>query len=123
MLLALALGCIVAIAEDQRPFQPINRAAFPEEKRCSDYFLTTTFGGTVAEQIIFFPTKLSRAINPTADRPAGYCRFSTYTLTGRHDAAFLSADDIVRVSKAPPAMGLTTREGTATLSSRTILTI
>ena len=64
MLLALALGCMVAIAEDQRPFQPINRAASPEEKRCSDYFLTTTFGGTVAEQIIFFlpsyPAPLTR---------------------------------------------------------------
>jgi hypothetical protein len=53
ILFALALGCIVATAEEQRPLQPINRAAFPEEKRCSDFFFTTTFGGAVAEQIIF----------------------------------------------------------------------
>ena len=53
VLFALALGCVVGIAEQQRPLQPINRQAMPDEKRCSDFFFTTTFGGAVAEQIIF----------------------------------------------------------------------
>ena len=53
VLFVLALGCVVAIAEEQQPLQPINREAFPEEKRCSEFFYTTTFGGATAEQIIF----------------------------------------------------------------------
>jgi hypothetical protein len=53
VLFALALGCVVAIAEKQQPLQPINREAFPEEKRCSELFYTTTFRGVTAEQIIF----------------------------------------------------------------------
>src|SRR5579863_10336866 len=52
VLFALALGCVVAIAEEQQPLQPVNREAFPEEKRCSEFFYTTTFGGATAEQII-----------------------------------------------------------------------
>ena len=49
----LALGCVVVIADEQLPLQAINREAFPDEKRCSEFFYTTTFGGTVAELIIF----------------------------------------------------------------------
>jgi|HubBroStandDraft_6_1064221.scaffolds.fasta_scaffold678168_2 hypothetical protein len=54
VLCVLALGCAGAIvAGEQQALKPINRAAFPEEKRCSDYFFVNTFGGTVPEQIIF----------------------------------------------------------------------
>jgi hypothetical protein len=52
-LCVLALGCLVVIAAEQLPLQPINREAFPDEKRCSEFFYTTTFGGSVAEQIVF----------------------------------------------------------------------
>jgi len=53
VLFALALGCVIAVAEEQQPLKPINREAFTDEKRCSDFFYTTTFGGATAEQIIF----------------------------------------------------------------------
>jgi hypothetical protein len=53
VLFILALSCAVAIAEEQRPLKAINRDAFPEEKRCSEYFFTTTYGGSAAEQVVF----------------------------------------------------------------------
>jgi hypothetical protein len=50
----LTLGlCAAAIAEEQLPLKPIDRDASSDEKRCSEYFYSTTFGGSVAEQIIF----------------------------------------------------------------------
>ena len=52
VLFILALSCAVAIAEEQRPLKAINRDAFPEEKRCSEYFFTTTYGGSAAEQVV-----------------------------------------------------------------------
>ena len=53
ILSALSLCCLIAIAAEPRPLQPINRQAFPDEKRCSELFFMTTFGGATAEQIIF----------------------------------------------------------------------
>jgi hypothetical protein len=50
---ALALGCVLVIAEEQQPLRPINREAFGDEKRCSDFFFSTTYGGATAEQLIF----------------------------------------------------------------------
>ena len=53
LLFMLALGCAVATAREQLPLQPIDRSTGPDEKKCSEYFFTTTFGGTVPEQIVF----------------------------------------------------------------------
>jgi hypothetical protein len=53
VLFALALGCVVAIAEEQQPLRPVNREAFPEEKRCSEFFYMTAYGGADSEQVIF----------------------------------------------------------------------
>ena len=49
----VALGFATTGTGDQRPLRPVDREAMSDEKRCSDFFFSTTFGGAVAEQIIF----------------------------------------------------------------------